>query len=281
MRLCRLDRLAHIPAPHQIGLDIHVLRQTYPMHWHEFFELVFVISGTGVSRINGVTTALAEGDSLLLTPSDFHEIGPELGGELRIFNLDFTLGAVGPEIAAIVLSGACGARARRAEGEELCEMLRRLESLAGELGQQRVAREQALRLDLDRILLAWHRLRVATLAQPAPSGHAAPLPAPVQRALAYLHEHFADPLSLEQIAGHAGLSPNYFSELFRKSTGTAFQHYLQRVRLDFAHALLSSSTMPVTEAAFAAGFNTLAHFERSFRACFGATPSMLRKAAPP
>ena len=99
----------------------------------------------------------------------------------------------------------------------------------------------------------------------------------IQKVRIHIQHHFRQPLSLQDAARQAHLSLNYFSQVFHKATGLSFQHYLQQQRLQFAQALLRSSSLPVTELSNLAGFNTLTHFERVFRRKFGITPSQARQ----
>jgi len=101
----------------------------------------------------------------------------------------------------------------------------------------------------------------------------------IRTALVYIHHHFREQLTLNDVAGHARLSPSYFSECFHRTTGSSFQRYLQELRLRFAVSLLHASMLPITDICSAAGFNTLSHFDRAFKRGFGRSPRDLRKDA--
>jgi transcriptional regulator GlxA family with amidase domain len=98
----------------------------------------------------------------------------------------------------------------------------------------------------------------------------------IRRALIYMHHHFREQLTLEEVAAQARLSPNYFSECFHKATGSRFQSYLQELRLRFARTLLEMSDLHVTTICHASGFNTLSHFERAFKGRHGQPPRECR-----
>jgi AraC-like DNA-binding protein len=89
----------------------------------------------------------------------------------------------------------------------------------------------------------------------------------------YVEQHFREPLTLAQVAAVAHLSPHWFSEQFRRTTGDTFQSYLRRRRLQFARALLDSTDVGVTEVCRAAGFNDPSYFGRAFREQYGEPPS--------
>jgi AraC-like DNA-binding protein len=95
----------------------------------------------------------------------------------------------------------------------------------------------------------------------------------VHDALIYLHHHFREPLTLDAVARHAHLTPNYFSGCFHQATGASFQCYLQDLRLRFAMSLLCVSDLPVTDICYAAGFHTVSHFVRAFRQKSAARPT--------
>ncbi|WP_082593398.1 AraC family transcriptional regulator [Paenibacillus sp. Soil766] len=52
-----------------------------------------------------------------------------------------------------------------------------------------------------------------------------------------MQHHFREKLTLHEVAARVNLSPNYFSEQFRKETGITFQSYMLEIRLDYARSL--------------------------------------------
>jgi AraC-like DNA-binding protein len=85
----------------------------------------------------------------------------------------------------------------------------------------------------------------------------------------------AGPHSLASLAAHVAMSPFAFARVFRELVGVPPHRYLMRARLKRARALLESGTS-VTAACYAAGFNNLSHFIRTFRAHFGTAPSEVK-----
>lgn len=92
-----------------------------------------------------------------------------------------------------------------------------------------------------------------------------------------MENHLADPLSLEQLAGFAGVGPRQLTRLFSQELGLSAMAWYRRLRLDAAHRLLSATTMPLTDVALATGFASSAHFSRAFSAAFKAAPSSVRR----
>lgn len=99
----------------------------------------------------------------------------------------------------------------------------------------------------------------------------------IQRAIRYIHLHYAEELTLADLAREAHLSTSYFSTLFKKKSGYGFREYLSKVRIDRARELLEKTGMGVTEIAEATGFDTQSYFSRVFHAHTGLSPSAYRE----
>lgn len=104
----------------------------------------------------------------------------------------------------------------------------------------------------------------------------------LDEAKAYARAHLRRPdLSLDEIALRQKVTPHYLRTLFEKE-GTTFTQFVRDRRLELAHRMLSSSRfdqLPISTIAFDAGFGDLSHFNRAFRARYGAKPSDVRAAA--
>ena len=98
----------------------------------------------------------------------------------------------------------------------------------------------------------------------------------VRHAMAYIHEHYAEPVSREAIARHVGVHENYLSRAFHEEVGVTPMIYLNRYRVRQARALLDQG-QSVTEVALAVGFSSSAHFSRVFSAEVGISPSAYRR----
>lgn len=102
----------------------------------------------------------------------------------------------------------------------------------------------------------------------------------LKKALFYLGEHFTRPLSLEELAGQAHVSPSHLSYLFRTELQTTFKALLGRLRVLKASELLAADPrQPITDVAMSVGFADLSHFEKSFRRHWGQSPREFRREA--
>jgi signal transduction histidine kinase/DNA-binding LacI/PurR family transcriptional regulator/CheY-like chemotaxis protein len=99
----------------------------------------------------------------------------------------------------------------------------------------------------------------------------------VRKAMAYLHQHYTEPISRKELARHVGLSDDYLTYCFRKETGLTPVTYLTRYRINQAQALLKNSDQSITEIALAVGFSDSGYFSRVFRREVGMPPDIYRQ----
>jgi AraC-like DNA-binding protein len=93
----------------------------------------------------------------------------------------------------------------------------------------------------------------------------------------YVLEHFSENINRDKMAERVNLSPGYFSNLFRSEVGMSFSDYLIQVRIDNAKCLLRRFDLSVDAIRPKCGFNSLAHFSRTFKDRCGRSPLKYRK----
>lgn len=101
----------------------------------------------------------------------------------------------------------------------------------------------------------------------------------LRRVLDHIGDNLAADLSLTELAMVAGMSPHYFSELFRQSTGHAPHQYVLLQRIERAKEGLCDPRYSVIEAGLEAGFQNPSHFARIFRRFVGTSPSRFQAEA--
>jgi AraC family transcriptional regulator len=99
----------------------------------------------------------------------------------------------------------------------------------------------------------------------------------LHRARDYAAACFAGPLTLDDLARVAHLSPNHLLRTFRQVFGHSPHQYLTSLRLEQARRLLTTTAQPVAEVCVAVGFTSLASFTRLFRRRYGRPPATFRR----
>lgn len=99
----------------------------------------------------------------------------------------------------------------------------------------------------------------------------------LQKSIDYLHEHYADTISLEQMASVAGLSSSYFCRSFHEYTGQKPMDFLNRIRIIKSCELLSGTDSKIAEIAGKCGFNNISYFNRIFKGIMEMEPTKYRR----
>ena len=94
--------------------------------------------------------------------------------------------------------------------------------------------------------------------------------------ISFIEAHYAEKITLDDVAAAAGYHPTYFSELFARVTGETYIDMLTRLRLGHAKSMLAND-FTVSEACFRSGFGSLSNFLETFKKNCGTTPSTYRK----
>lgn len=92
----------------------------------------------------------------------------------------------------------------------------------------------------------------------------------------YIEEHYAQKISLEDLAAFSQYNRTYVSTLFKNTVGVNFHEYLTRVRFQQALCELASTKKTLTDIAMDNGFSDLKSFNKVFRAFIGRSPSEYR-----
>jgi AraC-like DNA-binding protein len=101
----------------------------------------------------------------------------------------------------------------------------------------------------------------------------------VEKALRFLREHFAEEIYARDLARVAGVSESRLKALFQDVLGMPWSRYLQGYRIHRAAALLSEPGHNILEVALSVGFESLSHFNATFRSIMGVAPSVYAKRA--
>ncbi len=246
--------------------------------WHglkrgprEFALFQYTLSGEGRLRHHGKDYLVTQGSAMLLHVPDDHRYWLPAGGKWRFFYLLFN----GSELVRLwrLLADHAGPVAAFAENSPALQAAGRLccAALGREPGSRwehsAAAYEVVMRLMEE--LVAWQR----------EAGSARP--PEVQRALNFAAHAPLETLTVDSLAGAAGLSRYYFTRLFKRSEGMPPGRFLQLERLRLSVRLLQTTTDPVKNIAARCGFRDANYFCRAFHKDYGVTPGVFRRNAVP
>jgi YesN/AraC family two-component response regulator len=99
----------------------------------------------------------------------------------------------------------------------------------------------------------------------------------VRQAMAYIHTHYAEPLTRKQIAQRIGITPDHLTASFRQEIGITPKAYLNRYRIRQACDLLIHTDLKITQIALAVGDWSSGNFTRAFQHEMGMSPRAYRQ----
>lgn len=136
----------------------------------------------------------------------------------------------------------------------------------------RLARDSWLEALLTRLVLG-----ATTLGAASPRARNVLAPRTLARLKGYIADNLGNTVTLDDLAGVAGLSRYHLCRSFRDATGLPPHAWLTRARLDSARRLLRGSDLPVHIIASRCGFASPNQFATSFRKAMGVTPTQYRR----
>lgn len=262
------DRL---PAHFSIA---HTAPSTIPAHWHDYLEIVYIMSGKMTAVIQAKTYELSSGDILITNSGDIHmtQVWEEINDyvllqisakQLRTFFPDFHLLRFDTWIPCT--GSDLSAQDAAYYIEEMREIFEKKEDGYPLLFS---ARLHELLFCLYRNHSHW-----STAGLPVSSDRNFPR---IIQCIDWIHSHYTDTLSLDQAAMHLNLSREYFCRIFKKYTGQTFLEYVNAVRAEKLYEDLLVSDASITELMEKHGINNYRVFLAAFRKLYGDTPQRIR-----
>lgn len=234
----------------------------YPMHWHDFFEIEFFISGGGNYIINNSTYSIEPGMVFFTNPSSFHKMTEVKN--VTLYTINFTLDACNSSI----LSDFCLTKpycAFQADEKSIVFFEALMDELIKNLNNRDIASTM-----LDCILAKISLSNGANFKQSKTS-------ATVKEIQLYILNNFRGGINLESTAKSVGLTSSYLSHLFTKELNMNFKEYVNNIRFEYVKKLLKYTDMTTVQICADSGFNDYPNFSRHFKKRFGTSPQKYRQ----
>jgi len=252
-----------------------------PVHWHDEMEIIYIKKGRGIVSIDLKSVIVESGDIVLVAPGQMHEIfqyrAERMEYENIIFDLDMliskktdicTTDFFTPLLHSHILSKNFY-KPGDAEYAHIAHCLDEADEICKTFPP---AYQLAIKTCLFSLFYKLFSNPQAATEAKKPHKSLDKL----RFVIKYVENHYAEHITIEQIATLCDYSQSHFMKFFKNAMGMSFIDYLNDYRLLMSARLLLSSDSTILSISGEVGFENLSYFNRSFKKKFGKTPSAYR-----
>lgn len=257
---------------------------SYPVHWHDELEVGTVQKGTMYLEINGQNYVLHKGDSIFVNSCTLHAYEGEKNTETLFLNLLFQPSFIygredsifhGKYMQPVLEHSHSSFLIFRENTPEGKNAAKYIENADRAIQRQDWGYEFQVRNILSELFLCIGRSLQHVYKEQ--EKHESKNLYRIRQMVDFIQAHYAEPLSLEQIAESASISTRECIRCFQNTIGIAPKQYLLRLRIQKACRLLVSSEMRIAEICEICGFQDQSYFAKLFHRETGYSPGMYRK----
>jgi AraC-like DNA-binding protein len=262
-------------------------------HSHEFFELAYIAEGSGEHQYNkGEYHPIKPGDVFIIEPDIEHAYRVRAYEKAVIYNVLFipsllrdeldTMSAMTPFVDFFYVEPLLRNDLRfntrlTLQAKQQVQMRAILDGLILEQQNKNLGYQIMVKTEMIQLFVFLSRcyqqmdLPVKMQSSDAQTIH---------HIREFIHRHFKQPLTLDQISRISGMSPSVFSVKFKQYTGQTLIEYRNEIRLNFAKEALLHTNDKVLNIAQEVGFDDLSFFNKQFKKKIGLSPGEYRKQKP-
>lgn len=266
-------------------VDFKELEQFPKSSWkNNFFELIYVVDGSGIQIINDNKFQYKKGNLFLVTPKDiqsFEILTPTKFFFLRFNEYYIKTNTQNGQMETVmrmeyILQNAShrpGCILKNNIDKPLIASL--IESIIAEKSNQQIYHQKIIEQIVNTIITVVAR----NIALKLPKNIKETTGELVLEILHYIQENIYDPRKLKAnaISESFNISPNYLGKYFKKQTGETLQEYISNYKLRLIEARLLNSDMRINEIADELSFSDESHLNKVFRKYKGMNPTAFRK----
>lgn len=252
----------------------------FPPHFHEHFELLYIVGGS--ANIRGIRDhVMNAGDTAVFNPKVMHT-------GTAITDVDYYYFMLGKVFFSEMKDGVCNEKYingiflnQTIFHESLHDggLLPYLEKTASLLRDQPPGYELLISSQVYALVYQLLTCHVNTAINAEQYDTQIKNTYRMLDVLEYINDHYTEKISLEDIADHININKYYLSHIFKEFYKKSIWEYITQARLSHAEKLLRSSNLSITEIAFQVGFEDSNYFTRIYKKYKAVSPSRIRKTA--
>ena len=255
---------------------------SYPLHWHDEAEIIYVTSGSARITVWSNTYNVHEGDIIILMPHVIHSIEQMDDHYAEYFNVVFNFSILENSKSNICygkylkpfIEDKKSVNCYERKGSSLNTLLTPLIlSLIENRTDSYTTCEYLIKSNLYMIM---HYLNLHCTTTDKNEILLQANYNKLKTALYHVQNSFSQNITIKEAATLCGFSESHFMKLFKELTGMSFTSYLINYRLELSAKLLIETDDKVIDIATSCGFNNHSYFTRAVKKKYGLTPEEYR-----
>jgi AraC family L-rhamnose operon regulatory protein RhaS len=276
----------HIQLEPLLIQQIEINQWSFPVHTHDFYELIIIRRGSGFHTINGNRFPYAAGDVFLLGPSDYHSFS--IIEKSHFCVLSFTepyltsLTTIKKGVWKLIkdyslhtTQGFAGSLITNTTDQQ------HLNALVSIVLMEQKSHFQLSSPVMESLMGAILNLLERQLSPDHLKSMPSPTPSTdlVRGIVAYICQHIMEPeqLRIDQLAEVFHYSPGHLSAVFKQQVGESLQGYIIQYKLKLVEKRLRLSSMTISQIADEFGFTDISHLTKLFKRYYRHAPMVYRK----
>ncbi len=275
-----------LPLDGDLAIIMHSMianyKESYPLHSHDFFEIVYIYRGTAMQYTMDQSIRLEEGSVCLMNTNCRHGLSIDSMNSI-VFNILIAKPLLNTSFLNLIsnnelfsnffinslFSGTETGEFMYFERNSESNMEILMQSLIEEYILQKPDYQSAMQSYLSLIFTELHRKHIYT------SGSAKHLDIPFPQIMSYVSSHLGE-VSINSLAERFHYTPSYLSKSLKRYLGRSFSSVLAELRLQKAASYLETTTIAIDSIVELLGYYDRSYFNKVFRKQFGCGPKEYR-----
>lgn len=279
-----IDKQKMLANNELIRVRTHTRFVDFPMHKHDYIEVVYVVKGSMKHVINDSEVLMEQGDMLFLNQHICHSIQPAGKDDVAVnfliqpqfFDISFEMmtdkkNALADFIISILEKDVHAARFLHFRLDGIVEIENIVENLVYSLvsGDKQ---DDMINRNLMGVLFLYLLKYIGTLKKDQPNNY---YDMKMAEVLGYIENNYAE-ASLTELADKVSMTTSVLCRFIRKKTGSTFSELLQQKRFSKAMNLLRETELSVGDIIHSVGYENNSFFHRKFREIYKISPKEYR-----
>jgi AraC-like DNA-binding protein len=250
----------------------------FPPHWHEEFEIVYMLEDSLTMGVNSEIYNLKPRDILLVSQGEVHYFQAQPRQARRII-VQFTP-AILESFAPLIRNCRFATpliKADDATSTVHCQLEQQILMAQAEYRCKQEGFQLAIKARLfDLVTILWRQVPIEKCSVSERDKQMQNLSL-LEQVVRYVETNFTQDISLAEVAAATGFSVYHFARFFKTITGMTFIQYYNHFRIAKVVSELNNTNDSLTAIAFRSGFNSIQTFNRVFKELKGCSPSSYKK----